>query len=34
MDTTLEEPFSCEQTLEKQDIIEVSGLSIRVLVGK
>lgn len=34
MDTALEEPFTCEHTLEKQDMIEISGLSIRVLIGK
>lgn len=34
MDTALEEPFSCEQTMDKQDMIEITGLSIRVLVGK
>lgn len=34
MDTALEEPFAGEQKLEKQDLIEISGLSIRLLIGK
>ena len=34
MDTALEEPFGCEQTMDKQDMLEITGLSIRVLVGK
>lgn len=34
MDTALEEPFGCEPTMDKQDMLEITGLSIRVLVGK
>ncbi len=34
MDTALEQPFlEKEQLLEKQDLIEIEGLSVRVLVG-
>ena len=34
MDTINEEAFTKEQKLEKQDLVEVSGLSIRILIGK
>ncbi len=34
MDTALETPFACEAFLEKQDLLEISGLSVRLLIGR
>lgn len=34
MDTALEKPFSCVKYLEKQDLLEISGMSVRILIGK